>query len=376
MHRFVRAQAPRPAAAPRPAHPPRRSPLWWQPAAARLATLLVAAAGLWAAPAAAARIVPAQASAPPAAAVQSAPAAISAALRAGIVRVDTRAVAGAASVAGLGSRRSGSGVILDGQLVLTIGYLLLEADAVEVTTASGRRIPGTVAGYDHATGFGLVRTVLPLDGRPIELGDSDAVVERQMVLTIGQGEDEATALHVISRKPFAGSWEYLLERPIYTFPPVNNWSGAALTTEDGRLVGIGSLVVNDAALERRGVPGNLFVPVNLLKPILEDLVRTGRRQGPAQAWLGLSTEPLRGHLMVVRVSRDGPAEAAGIEPGDIVVAVDGERFADQATFYRRLWRLGPAGTEVTLRLLRDGALRDVKVRSIDRTEVLARPSGI
>lgn len=344
--------------------------------AGRALALLLVVAALWAAPASAARLLPAQAAAPAHGLGQVAAAAISAKLRSSIVRVDTRAVPGAASVAGLGARRSGTGVILDERVVLTIGYLLLEADAVEVTTATGRRIPGTVAGYDHATGFGVVRTVLPMDGQRIELGDSDRVAERQRVLTIGQGEEEATVLHVVSRKPFAGSWEYLLERPIYTFPPVNNWSGAALTTEDGQLVGIGSLIVNDAALERRGVPGNLFVPVNLVKPILDDLLRTGRRQGPPQPWLGLGTEPVRGHLMVVRVSRDGPAQAAGVEPGDILVAVDGERVADQFAFYRRLWQLGPAGTEVKLRLLRDGALREIQVRSVDRMESVAKPAGI
>jgi S1-C subfamily serine protease len=293
-----------------------------------------------------------------------------------VVRIEARAVEGAPSAETLGRRRVGSGVVIGERTVLTIGYLLLETETVDVVTAGGRRIPAGVAGYDHATGFGLVRTALPIDGRPMELGDSDAVRERQKLLTLGHGEAEATELHVLSRKPFSGSWEYLLERPIYTFPPVNNWSGSALMTEDGKLVGIGSLVVNDAAAERRGVPGNLFVPVNLVKPILADLLAAGRRKGPAQPWLGLGTEPVRGHLMVVRVSRDGPAEGAGIGPGDIILAVDGEQVSDQADFYRRVWKLGPAGTEVPLKLLKGSAVRDVKVRSVDRMDVLSKPAGV
>lgn len=293
-----------------------------------------------------------------------------------VVRVDARAVSGAPSADALGARRTGSGVVISERLVLTIGYLLLETENVEVVTSGGRRIPASVAGYDHATGFGLVRTVLPLDVRPLELGDSDKVAERQKVLTLGQGEPAATELYVISRKPFAGGWEYLLDRPIYTFPPVNNWSGAALITEDGKLVGIGSLIVNDAASDRRGVPGNLFVPVNLLKPILDDLLANGRRRGPVQPWLGMTTEMVRGHLMVVRVSHNGPAEGAGIDQGDIVMAVGGERVADQADFYRRLWKLGPAGTEVVLRVLKGGDVRDMKLRSVDRMDVLFKPSGI
>ena len=296
--------------------------------------------------------------------------------RSTVVRVDSRVVSGAITAESLGTRRTGSGVIIDAQTVLTIGYLVLEADSVEIIAASGQRVPANVAGYDHATGFGLLRALVPLDGTPIALGDSDRVAVRETVLTQGHGEELATELYVVSRKPFTGSWEYLIERPIYTFPPVNNWSGSALFDESGKLIGIGSLIVNDAASERSGVPGNLFVPVNILKPILSDLIANGRRSGPVQPWLGLGTEEVQGHLMVARVSRGGPARDAGIDRGDIVLAVDGERVSGQADFYRRLWRLGPAGTEITLKVLQQGTVRDIRLRSIDRAEVLAKPSGV
>jgi S1-C subfamily serine protease len=293
-----------------------------------------------------------------------------------VVQVRTSAVAGGETIASLGARRSGSGVILDPSTVLTIGYLLLEADEVEIVTASGRRIPGSVAGYDHQSGFGVVRAALPLDGSPLELGDSDRVTERQKVLTLGHGESEATELIVVSRKPFAGSWEYLLDKAIFTFPPVNNWSGAALLSEDGKLVGIGSLIVNDAASDQPGVPGNMFVPVNLVKPILADLLSKGRRDGPPQAWLGLSTESVRGNLMVARVTRGSPAEQAGLAPGDIIVGVGDAGIGDQAEFYRRVWKSGPAGTIVKLRVLQGGSLREVPVQSMDRADFLRKPSGI
>ena len=297
-------------------------------------------------------------------------------LEAAVVRIDARAIDGAASAEGLGRRRLGSGVIIAPQLVLTIGYLLLETEDVNVTTASGRRIPASVAGYDHATGFGLLRSALPLDGAPLRLGDSDGIREAQTLLTMGHGEPGATRLLVLSRKPFAGSWEYLVEQPIYTFPPVDNWSGSALATEDGELVGIGSLIVRDAATDRAGVPGNLFVPVNLLKPILADLIEAGRRRGPVQPWLGLAAEEVRGRLTVLRVTRDGPAALAGIERGDVLLGVGADPVSDLADFYRRLWRLGPAGTEVILRVSRGGTPREVRLRSVDRTDTLARPDGI
>lgn len=296
---------------------------------------------------------------------------------ASIVRLDARGSDGATSNQSLGAERTGTGILLDDRTVVTIGYVTLEAESVMVTTAGGKRIPGSVAGYDHTSGFGLVRTALPVDGKPMALGDSDTVREKQRVLCLGHGEPEATEVYVLSRKAFAAGWEYLLETPIFTFPPVNNWSGAALiSVEDGSLIGVGSLIVNDAAATQRGVPGNLWVPVNLLKPILADLIAKGRRAGSINPWLGLTTESVRGNLMVVRVAPNGPAEAAGVSPGDIVLGVAGEKVADQAEFYRKVWKVGPAGSTIPLKLLKDGDVRDVPIKSIDRADHLKKATGI
>ena len=293
-----------------------------------------------------------------------------------VVRIDTRVPEDATSARSLGTSRVGTGIILDDKTILTIGYLTVEADSVMVTTASGKRIPAAVAAYDHATGFGLVRAVVPLDGTPMPLGDSDRIIERQRVLTLGQGEPEATELLVVSRKVFTGGWEYLIERPIYTFPPVNNWSGAALISDEGKLIGVGSLIVDDAASAQRSVPGNLWVPVNLLKPIMAELLAKGRRSEDIHPWLGITTETVRGYLMVVRVAPRGPAEEAGVAPGDIVVGVAGEKVADQAEFYRKLWKTGPAGTPIPLRLFKNGDVREVTVKSIDRADFLRKATGI
>ena len=295
-----------------------------------------------------------------------------------VVKIEATILAGGRSVATLGRIREGSGVLIDPQTVVTIGYLIMEAERVQIQTVSGRAVPATVVGYDHATGLGVLRALLPLEGRPLPLGDSDQIHESHSVLTIGQGETEATPLIVVSRKPFAGSWEYLLEQPIYTFPPVNNWSGSALISAQGDLIGIGSLIVEDATGGKSGVPGNLFVPVNLLKPILTDLQTRGRSSRPAQPWLGLTTETIRGSLTVVRVAGGGPAELAGVEAGDIVVGVGGdtEQIKDQADFYRRIWKSGPAGTRVALRIMHGGSLREVLVESVDRHDFLLQPAGI
>lgn len=293
-----------------------------------------------------------------------------------VVRVEVKAAPGAETADSLGARRSGTGVLIDQSTVLTIGYLLLEADELELVAANGKRVPASVAGYDPVSGFGLVRSVLPLDGQPLELGDSDAIQEMQKVLTLGHGEGLPTELLVVSRKPFAGSWEYVLDSGIFTYPPVNNWSGAALVDHAGKLVGIGSLLVNDAATDRPGIPGNLYVPVNLLKPILKDMLSTGRRAGPPQPWMGVSTEVFKGNLIVSRVTPGGPAEQAGLAAGDVIVGVGTNLVDNQTDFYRHVWKLGPAGVVVPLRVLKAGDVRDVAVKSIDRMSLLRKPQGV
>lgn len=293
-------------------------------------------------------------------------------LLAGVVRIEASSAEDAASSASLGRNRLGSGVVIDERTVLTIGYLVLETDRVDIVTSQGRRIPAAAAGYDHQTGFGLVRALVPLGIAPVELGDSDAVNERSRVLTLGQGEREITELMVVSRKPFSGSWEYLLERPLYTFPPVNNWSGAALFARDGKLIGIGSMVVQDAASDRAGVPGNLYVPINLVKPILSDLREKGRRIENVQPWLGINTESIHGNLIVTRVQQGSPADRAGLARGAVILAVGGQAVSDLEALYRAIRTSGPAGASLSVRVLQQGALREIELQSIDRADFIAR----
>jgi S1-C subfamily serine protease len=194
---------------------------------------------------------------------------------------------------------------------------------------------------------------------------------------LGQNEPEPTPLALVSRKTFAGSWEYLLETPLMTLPAVNNWSGAGLFDTQGRLVGIGSLLVQDVYGDKLPLPGNLFVPVNLLKDPLPDLIQSGKRAGPAAPWLGISSQPLpTGGLGVLRVSPDSPAAQAGIAVGDTLVAMQGQTLQDLPNFYRLLRDLGPAGSRLTLTVRSQGLTRDVELFSADRAAVLKRPSGI
>jgi serine protease Do len=286
------------------------------------------------------------------------------------VKVKTRAVPDARSAATLGDRREGTGIVIgeDG-LILTIGYLIIEADDVQIVDAHGHTLPARVVGYDHATGLGLVRTVVALDVPPLPLGDSGKLAETDPVMVVNHdGESDVTLAYVVSKRPFTGSWEYLLEGAIFTSPPTSNWSGAALVSRDLKLVGVGSLIVRATLDGEGGLPGNMFVPINALKPILADLVKYGQRAGPAQPWLGVAADEVQGRLVVARVSPDGPGDQAGIRPGDIILGVGGDGVRTQSEFYHKVWDRGGAGTDIPLRVLQGIDVREVTVHSIDRVE--------
>ena len=282
-----------------------------------------------------------------------------------VVKLRSTAFAGARSAKTLGPQREGTGVVLDAEgLVLTIGYLILEAETIELSTADGTAFPATVVGYDSATGFGLLRSLRPLPITPVRMGQSAQVAVRERVLIVGF--DGVAPAVVVSRRPFVGFWEYLLDEAIYTAPATVNWSGAALLDHEGKLLGIGSLSVNDATGTDSQVPGNLFVPIDLLKPLLNDLVARGKSSARPRPWIGVQTQEVHGNVIVTRVSPDGPADTAAIRPGDVIVALGGELIKSQADFYTRLWSRGAAGVEVPLEVLRAGRIQSVTVTSADR----------
>lgn len=282
-----------------------------------------------------------------------------------VVKVRSKIVANARSGRTLGPQREGTGVVIDSDgLVLTIGYLIVEAETVELSTADGRSVPASVIGYDNATGFGLLKALRPLPVKPVQFGQSASVSEREMVLIVGY--DGVAPAYVVSRRPFVGYWEYLLDEAIYTAPATVNWSGAALLNREGKLLGIGSLVVGDAMGSRTQVPGNMFVPIDLLKPMLGDLIATGKSSARPRPWIGINTQEVQGNVIVTRVSPEGPAEDATIRTGDVIVGVGGQQIAGQADFYTKLWKTGEAGVEVPLDVLRGGRVEKITVKSIER----------
>jgi S1-C subfamily serine protease len=289
-----------------------------------------------------------------------------------VVRIKTFINPDGSSVSNLGREREGSGVVIDESgLVLTIGYLMVEAHAAEIVTASGRTLPASVVGYDHETGFGLLRTLEPPKIKPLPLGKSADLKEQDPVLVSSfGGAGMVLPVRVASRRVFAGSWEYLVEGAIFTSPPHPTWSGAALINREGKLVGVGSLIVGDAKGENESSPGNMFVPIDLLPPIMADLLSKGRIAGPGRPWLGVNAQPVLGKLVVGRVTPESPAGKAGLKRGDVIVGIGGVKTSTLAEFYQKMWATGAAGVTIPLDVEFNGGSRRIGVLSVNRLDTL------
>jgi S1-C subfamily serine protease len=289
-----------------------------------------------------------------------------------IVKIKTNIPKDAATAKILGTDREGNGVIIDKRgHILTIGYLILEAETVEVIKANGDPVTADFVAYDYQTGFGIIRATEPLYTAPLQLGQSSRLKKGDPVLIAGFGGTEAVlGTRVVSRKEFAGYWEYLLEDAISTSPPYPNYGGAALIDRDGQLLGIGSIFTRINVEGLGAVSCNVSVPIDLLKPILTELINTGRSSAPPQPWLGVHADEAHGRVFIIRVTPEGPAAKAGIKAGDVVVAVNQTPVKGLAQFFRRVWASGPAGVKVTLSILQETQVREIRVPTADRYRFL------
>lgn len=272
----------------------------------------------------------------------------------------------------LGTRREGSGVVIreDG-LVLTIGYLITEAEDVWLTTTSGLTVPAHVLAYDQETGFGLVQALGRLDLPALHIGDAARAKVGDQVL-FADGSGEAVRANIVAKQEFAGYWEYLLDEAIFIAPAHPSWGGAALIGPDGDLLGIGSLRLQ---MSKNGEIAdiNMVVPIDLLPPILDDLLTRGQANRPPRPWLGVFSAESNGDVVVMSVAEGGPAEQAGLRQGDIISDIRDSEIEDLADFYRKLWKSGPAGAEIPMRIVRDGRDAWVRVQSADRNSFLRKP---
>ena len=268
----------------------------------------------------------------------------------------------------LGTERMGNGVVIgDRGVVLTIGYLVTEAQTMWITDRRGAAVPGHVLGYDQESGFGLVQALQPLSAPAMELGVSaDCDVGDPVVIAGHGGADELVTGRIIAKREFAGYWEYVLDEALFTAPAHPNWGGAALVGPDGRLLGVGSLLVQTVSSSGEKAGANMVVPIDLLKPILEDMKSFGRPNRPARPWLGFLVQDVADNLVVASVYDGCPADKAGVEVGDLVVEVAGEPIDGLAELFRKVWGIGPAGSAIPLTIMRDGETHHVVLESVDR----------
>ena len=308
---------------------------------------------------------------------------------AAVVGIKVTVAEDARSAETLGQQRSGSGVLIgqDG-LILTIGYLLLEAEQIEIVTQDHKTVPARPVAYDLATGLGLLRPLLPLRDlagiSDVPLGNSKELKagEPMMAVTGPQADDDGdvSMTRLISKRAFSGNWEYHIDTALFTSPPVatsgGNHSGAPLFNQKGELMGIGSLLVADATGQNRRMPGNMFVPVDLLRPILAELQQSGTSLKSHRPWLGLTSSDEGGRIQIVRVSTDGPAQLAGLEAGDLVLAVDGAKVTTLEQFYKKLWDRAAPDAEIKLTVLQGADINTIVLKAQDRMLTLKKPSGI
>ncbi len=296
-----------------------------------------------------------------------------------VVGLQARAVEDARTLPTLGRERQGSGVVSgDDGLVLTIGYLILEAESVELLTNDERSIPARVVAYDVATGFGLVQALAPLRLAPVPLGDA-ANLDAAEPLTVASGGSEGIVGtgRLVSRRAFSGFWEYHLDSALFVTPQHEAHGGAGLFNGRGELVGIGSLRVTDAVGgDGPREAGTMFVPIDLLKPILGELRERGRSRQSERAWIGLNCTEQGGMVRVVRVSEDSPADVAGLQPGDQILRIDGTRVVRLEQLWKTLWAGASAERAVSLEIQREGEFQTLTVQTVDRAKTLRRAQGI
>lgn len=274
----------------------------------------------------------------------------------------------------LGTERTGNGVVIDAEgVVLTIGYLITEAETIWLTTNRGTVVPGYPLAYDQATGFGLIRALQPLGVPALARGSAQACATGDRVYVLGHGgARHALAARLVGKREFAGYWEYLLDEALFTAPAHPRWSGAALVDERGLLVGIGSLLLQETS-DGEEVQGNMMVPIDLLEPILASMLATGRSGEAARPWLGIYAGERDAQVVVGGVAAGGPAARAGIEQGDLVLEVGGNRVNSLPAMLRAIWKLGPAGTRIPLKVARSGDVLRVEIESVDRNDLLKGP---
>jgi len=291
-----------------------------------------------------------------------------------IVKIDSIVPSDARTAKSLGTIRGGNGVVIDDKHILTIGYIVVEAETITITLPNGGVVPAELIGYDHTTGFGILKNILPSKLSPLKIGNSDNLNKEETLYVLPYlTEGAPSAVKMVSRRSFTGWWEYFLDKPIYTHPMNSSFAGSALINEFGEILGIGSLYVSDAAAKGIPSPGNLFVPINDLKPILDDLIVNGKRTSDVKPYMGLTSNDDTGKVMITRVNDEGPAAKAGFMENDVILKVNKINIQDTENFYKIVWSQGGPGTLLDFEIERNNQIISLKLTTMDRNDFFVKP---
>jgi len=267
----------------------------------------------------------------------------------------------------LGTERNSHAVqISQDGLLLTVGYSVMEASEIWLTNRKGQTTEAILLAQDYDSGLALLRPLSPIGLLTLETATTDKLHEGQELSVLASNEKELIPVDLFAVEEFAGRWEYVLDRGLFTFPLYERWSGAALLDSAGKLVGLGSLALGMRNPEGEVEPGNLFIPVELVMPHIEHLRDHGQKPGTLRPWLGTLVEEHDSELYVVGLYHGAPAARAGIKPGEIILSVARQPVTSMAGFFRSIWHYGPAGTAIPLTLSDGNKTREVVLDTTDR----------
>jgi S1-C subfamily serine protease len=287
-----------------------------------------------------------------------------------VVNIQTTVARDHRSVPILGTERMGSGVVVDpAGLILTVNYVVMGGQTVQVSFLRGRRVRAEIVAQDFEIGLALLRikrqgltaATLRVEG---ELERGEPVVA---VASTGAQERRVAGGLVTYLGEFEAHWEYLLERGIVSNAANPGFGGGGLFTLTARLAGIVSLNLNEL------IRNSLSIPVEHYREHERELLRYGRVVSrPRRAWLGVFAHVVEEGIVVAAVVPEGPGDRGGLREGDLIVSLNAEKLESRRDLYVSLWRHGP-GEPLTFEVMRDSSLRRVLVTSGDRAEFFRQP---
>jgi S1-C subfamily serine protease len=282
-----------------------------------------------------------------------------------VVHIHTEVPSAHPSTRILGDERMGTGTVVDPSgLILTVNYVVMGGETIQVTLARGRALRAEIVAQDFEVGLALLRVKRQgLPAAPVTASESLTRGDPVFALgSTGPRERRVAGGLVTYLGEFEAYWEYLLDRGIVSSAANPGFGGGPLFTLSGKMVGVVSLNLNEIARS------SLAIPVECYLRNQEEFVRFGRVVSrPQRAWLGVFAHVLEEGVVVAGLVPNGPGARSGIQEGDLIVSLDAREVPTRKDLYLSLWRHAP-GEKMTLEVMRDNQVRRLSVTAGDRAD--------